>query len=88
VEPAEAAILGAPPNRARSTVLHRAPSKVAVATETLICVCPCHFAGHRSDVVCRIRIAPGERHRVALLYGDRRHPAVICVSCWTQINGD
>jgi len=57
---------------------------VAVADTALVCVCPCGYAGHAS--ACVIAIKSGTEYRVALLYGERRQPAAICIPCWTAIH--
>ena len=69
-----------------TTCFHDAPSHVAVAEKTLVCTCPCGYAGHTS--VCVVAIKPKTEYRVALLYGERRQPAAICIPCWTAIHGE
>jgi hypothetical protein len=69
-----------------ATLLHGAPSETAVTSDTLVCVCPCHFAGHQC--ICTVRIGPGEEYRQVLLNKERQQRANICVPCWTAINGE
>src|SRR5258708_2682717 len=74
-------------NRRTLTQLYGAPVETAVATRAELCVCPCDYAGHRSVTTCQTGIKPGQEYRVALL--EPRHKRVVlCVPCWTAINGE
>jgi hypothetical protein len=69
------------------TQLHEAPFMTAAADRPQVCACPCHYAGHRSSDVCRIKIEAGELFVTAFVDGERRRPVGVCGPCWESING-